>query len=120
MPFRPTTDPIALDEIAQFEAPRIAVDAINPARIVREAAEDGVERPHIEMNTLGASTGRVRLSCRAEMALRLLCAWVELAGNTPTGERSTELLAEVRLAATAAWAGYEQAINPRRFGASES
>jgi len=120
MVFSPAPDVAVLAEVVQIVVPVVAVEAIDVREIVREATEDGVERPRVEMSTVRAGAGRVRLTLRCEMALRLLCGWIEVAARTPTDERGARVLHAVRLAAAEVYAAYDDVRNPRTITLAES
>jgi len=120
MVFSPPPDVAVLAEIVQFVVPIAAIDAIDVRAIVREATEDGVDRPRIELNTMRAGAGKIRATCRCEMALRLLCAWIEVAARTPTDERGARTLHAVRAAAAEIYAAYDDVRNPRKIALAES
>jgi len=96
------------------------IDAIDVRAILREAAEDGVDRPRIELNTMRAGAGKIRATCRCEMALRLLCAWIEVAARTPTNERGARTLHAARTAAAEIYAAYDDVRNPRQMALAKS
>jgi hypothetical protein len=101
----------ALAEMTQFVAPRLAVSAIDVLAIVGEALEDGVDRPDqplLELEPLGRRAGdSVRVTCRVEMALRLLCAWVDAIRQTPI--HSAARLAALRRGVVAIYEAYDDA-----------
>ena len=101
----PTKD-ATLAEVTQFVAPRLAVSAIDVRAIVDEAIEDGVERPLVDLNPLGRRAGdSVRVTCGVEMALRLLCVWMEAIRQTPI--QSATRLAALRHAVVAIYDVYD-------------
>jgi len=101
-----TTKDAALAEVTQFVAPRLAVSAIDVRAIVDEAIEDGVERPLLDLNPLGRRAGdSVRVTCGVEMALRLLCVWMEAIRQTPI--QSATRLAALRHAVVAIYDVYD-------------
>ena len=104
MRFPLSLDPAILAEMARFTVPVAAMDAIDFRAVVRDARADGLERPSIEFTT-GAASGQVLVSCRFEIALRLLCAWTELA-EQDSDPRNAEQLASVRTASGAAFMAY--------------
>lgn len=104
-----TLDPSLLPNVVQFTVPAGAMDAIDFRAVVREASADGVERPRIEFTTASAAPGQVRVICRLEMALRLLCAWTALADQPAGDVRNSERIALVRLASGAAFMAYVRA-----------
>jgi hypothetical protein len=89
--------------------PRLAVEVIDVRTVVREATEDGVERPLIQLDALGRAGDWVRATCRIEMSLRLLCAWVELAAHTPTDAQHAEMLSALRRASAAVHGAFDEA-----------
>src|SRR5262245_5130043 len=95
--------------MVQFTVPAGAMDAIDFRAVVHEAREDGVERPRIEFTTVSAAPGQVRVICRLEMALRLLCAWSVFADQPVADIRNAERLTSVRLASGAAFMAYVRA-----------
>jgi hypothetical protein len=53
--------------VAQFVVPRIAADALDLTRIVRDARDAGMVAPNIEMNTRHAGANKIRVTCRTLM-----------------------------------------------------
>ena len=93
-----------------FLAPRRAINAIDVEAIVREATMDGVARPQVHLNPCATSAGWTRVTCSAEMTLRLVNAWRETVGRTMLdGEEGEERLAAIRRAAIAAYRAFEDA-----------
>jgi hypothetical protein len=107
MPNTLSTEAAALVEVLQFVAPRLAVNVIDVSAIVGEAIEDGVERPLFEIDPLERTGDSVRVTCRVEMALRLLCVWMEAIRQTPI--HSAKRLAVLRRAAVAIYEAYDDA-----------
>jgi len=85
-------DAPGLYEIAQFVVPRIAADALDGARIRREAIASGIVAPRVEMNVRKAGAGKVRLTCRTVMALRLIaeCGRYTAEGSQPNALKCFE------------------------------
>jgi hypothetical protein len=106
---RPPPDSPILYETSQFVVPRAAGEAIDVAQLVREAADAGVLRPRLEMNTRNAGGGNVRITCRVIMAVRLTEKWTELAVAAPRTEEGARLAAECTLAVAAAFKACEDA-----------
>src|SRR5215469_2722217 len=102
MPFSRATDDAVRRKPIEFIAPRSAIDAIDVAAVVRQATEDGVVRPQIEVSSFASHVGWTRVTCRIEMTLRLVAAWREAAGKTAIDAQSEERLAAMRRAAVAA------------------
>jgi hypothetical protein len=105
--------------VTQFRVPRIAADALDLQRITHEMRDAGMVAPNIEMNVRHAGAGRVRVTCRALVALRLIAEWRhigERAPHTDDGARLREAAALARLSATV---GCCKAWNPRRLSAGE-
>jgi hypothetical protein len=98
-----TTKPI------QFIVPQRAVDAIDIGALVREATEDGVARPLIDVIPFGTHAGWVRVTCAAEMTIRLLNAWRDVVGRTALDAFGEERLAALRRAAVSAYRAYDLA-----------
>jgi hypothetical protein len=107
-----------LYETAQFVVPRAAGDAIDVAQLVRQAADAGVIRPRLEMNTKNAGGGRVRITCRVIMALRLTEKWTEIGVSAPRTEQGTRLAAECAIAVVAAFKACEDAQARHEAGAT--
>jgi hypothetical protein len=107
MPHTLAMQAAALAEMTQFVAPRLAVNVIDICSIVGQAVEDGVERPLLELDPLGRSGDSIRVTCRVEMALRLLCAWMEAIRQTPI--RSATRIAALRSAVVAIYEAYDDA-----------
>ena len=105
MQFPLTLDASILADVARFTVPVAAMDAIDFRAVVRDARLDGLERPSIEFATVSPSSGQVLVTCRFEIALRLLCAWTELVEHD-SDLRTAEQLASVRTAAGAAFIAY--------------
>jgi hypothetical protein len=100
-------DLAALTEPIQFIAPQSAVDAIDVASVVRQAADDGVTQARIDVSPFGTHAGWVQVRCPAEMALRLVSAWRDVAGKTMVDAFGEERLAVLRIAAVAAYRAFE-------------
>lgn len=118
----PPDSPI-LYETAQFVVPRAAGNAIDVAQLVREAADAGVLRPRLEMNTKNAGGGNVRITCRVIMALRLTEKWTEIAVAAPRTEEGVRLAAECAIAVAATFKACDEAkaryeAGPTRPGGS--
>ena len=109
MTFPLPLDASVLPNMVQFTVPAGAMDAIDFRAVVHEAREDGVERPRIEFTTVSAAPGQVRVICRLEMALRLLCAWTVFAEQPAPDVRNAERLTSVRLASGAVFMAYVRA-----------
>jgi hypothetical protein len=109
MPFARATDHSVWREPVQFIAPRSAIDAIDVGAVVREATEDGVARPQIDVSPFASHVGWTRVTCRVEMTLRLVSAWREAAGKTMIDAQGEERLASMRRAAIAAYRAYDDA-----------
>jgi len=107
MPFARTTDTAVPAEPVRFIAPQRAIDAIDVGSIIREATEDGVARPQIDVSPFGSHVGWARVTCPVEMTLRLVNAWREAAGRTTIDENGEERLAALRRAAVAAYRAYD-------------
>lgn len=103
-----------LGETAVFFAPTAALEAIDVDAIMHLADEDGVVHSRILLGSVGPDTSRMQVTCRVEMGLRLLCAWIEASMNEATLEE--RLLATLQSAATAARAAYDQACRTRQLG----
>ena len=115
----PTNAP-ELYAVAQFVIPRVAADALDLSRIVREARSDGMVAPNIEMNTRRAGAGKIRVTCRTLMALRLVAEWKRVAANAPHTDHGAQLREGISLATTAATAGCCEAWSPRKLAMGES
>jgi hypothetical protein len=98
-----TTKPI------QFIVPQRAIDAIDIGALIREATEHGVARPLIDVIPFGTHVGWVRVTCTAEMTIRLLNAWRDTAGRTTLDAFGEEQLAALRRAAVSAYRAYDLA-----------
>jgi len=103
---RPTETPVAIDRI-EFIAPRSAFDVIDLGAVIREATADGVVAPRIDVSPFETHVGWTRVTCRAEMALRLVTAWKEAIGRSTIGAEWDEQLSALRHAALAAYRAYE-------------
>ncbi len=99
--------------VAQFVVPRIAADALDLSRIVQEARGGGMVAPNIEMNVRGAGAGKIRVTCRTLMVLRLVAEWKRIAARAPQNEYGAKLREGVLVANTAATAGCCNAWSPR-------
>ncbi len=105
----PPPDSPILYEAAQFVILRAAAAAIDVDQLLREAADAGVIRPRLEMNTKNAGGGNVRITCRVIMALRLTEKWTEIAIAAPRTEEGARLAAECALAVAAAFKACDEA-----------
>jgi len=115
---RQTETPVPTEPMS-FVAPQRAIDAIDVGAVVREATADGVVNPQIDVSPFGTHAGWVRVTCRAEMALRLVGVLREAAGQTMVDAAGEERLAALRHAAVAAYRAYEDlrgkpGVHPRR------
>ena len=119
MPVQLTTNPAVLGGDARFVAPLAALEAITIRTIVSEATEDGVDEPGIHLHAVEGDAGQAEVACRVEMALRLLCAWMEVAAHTPNDEGNAPLLRALRTAAVAVYAAYDAARDPERISVGE-
>jgi hypothetical protein len=99
--------------VVQFVVPRIAADALDPPRIVREAHDAGMVAPNIEMNVRGAGAGKIRMTCRTLMALRLVAEWRRIAATVPQTDYGVKLREGISVANVAATLGCCQAWSPR-------
>jgi hypothetical protein len=115
----PTNTP-ELYAVAQFVVPRIAVDALDLSRIVREARDGGMVAPNIEMNTRHAGAGKIRVTCRTLMALRLVAEWRRIATRAPQTDHGAQLREGIFVARTAASAACCEAWSPRKLSMGES
>jgi hypothetical protein len=106
--------------VAQFVVPRIAADALDMARIVREASDAGMVAPRIELNVRRAGAGKVRVTCRTLMALRLVAEWKGIAAHAPHTDDGARLREGITLASQAATAGCCAAWDPRGLSMGES
>ncbi len=106
--------------IAQFMVPRIAADALDLPRIVQEARDAGMVAPNIEMNVRGAGAGKIRVTCRTLMALRLVAEWKRIAASAPQNDSGAKLREGIALANEAASGGCYEAWNPRTLSMGES
>ena len=113
MPFS-SPDLGVLGETAVFFAPSAALEAIDVDAIMYRADEDGVVHSRILLGNTEPDTSRIQVTCRVEMGLRLLCAWIEASGNESTLDVS--LLETLRSAAAAAQAAYDEACRIREMG----
>ena len=107
MPLSRAVDKPLPPQPIQFIAPRSAIDAIDVVAIIREATEDGVPRPDIDVRPFGTHAGWTRVTCPVEMTLRLLNAWREAVGRTRVDAEAEERLGAMRQAAVAAYRAYE-------------
>jgi hypothetical protein len=107
----PPLDPKVLAAATQFTAPLLAADAIDIRAIVRDAQNDGVENSRIEIGIVGFGGGSIVVKCSVEMALRLLCAWTDVADRAPFYARDTALFSAVTSAGGAAFGAYDRAQN---------
>lgn len=111
------TNPAILARETAVTAPLIAFGAIDVREIVRQATEDGVDEPAIDLRFVDGDQEQVGVTCTIEMALRLLCAWMEVATRTPTEDR--DLHVALKLAAVAVYAAYDAARDPERISLGE-
>ena len=114
------SDAPELYAVCQFVAPRVAADALDIPGIVREARDAGMVGPNIEMNVRGAGAGRVRVTCRTLIALRLVAEWKRVAVSAPQNEYGAKLregISEANVATTAACC---HAWSPRQLSAGET
>ena len=109
----PPLDPQVLTAAAEFTAPLLAADAIDIRAIAREAQNDGVENRRIEIGIVGFGGGAIVVRCSVEMALRLLCAWTDVADRAPFYARDTALFSAVTSARGAALGAYDRAQKDR-------
>lgn len=106
--------------VAQFVVPRIAADSLDLPRIVREARDGGMLAPNIEMNTRRAGAGKIRVTCRTLMALRLVAEWKRIAASAPQTEDGAKLRESVFLANRAASVACYDAWSPRQLMTGET
>jgi hypothetical protein len=106
--------------VAQFVVPRIAADALDLPRIVREARDAGMVAPNIEMNTRRAGAGKIRVTCRTLMALRLVAEWKRIAASAPQTDSGAKLRDGILVANTAASVACYDAWSPRELSMGES
>jgi hypothetical protein len=99
--------------VAQFVIPRIAADALDLRRIVREARDEGMVAPNIEMNVRGAGAGKIRVTCRTLIALRLVAEWKRIAATVPQTDYGARLREGISVANVAATLACCHAWNPR-------
>jgi hypothetical protein len=106
--------------VAQFTVPRIAADALDLPRIVREARDAGMVAPNIEMNTRHAGANKIRVTCRTLMALRLVAEWKRIAASAPQTDYGAKLRDGIVVANTAASVACCNAWNLRKLSMGES
>lgn len=115
----PTNAP-ELYTVAQFVVPRIAADALDLSRIVREARDSGMVAPNIEMNIRHAGPRKIRVTCRTLMALRLMAEWKRIAASAPQTDHGAQLRESIFLASAAATAACCKAWSPRKLSMGET
>jgi hypothetical protein len=106
--------------VAQFVVPRIAADALDLPRLVREARDAGMVAPNIEMNVRHAGAGKIRVTCRTLMALRLVAEWKRVAAGAPQTDYGAKLREAILVANTAASVACYSAWSPRNLSMGES
>jgi hypothetical protein len=105
--------------VAQFRVPKIAADALDLTRITQEMRDAGMVAPNIEMNLRGAGAGKVRVTCRTLVALRLIAEWKRIVRRAPHNDDAAKLREAVTLASHAATVGCCEAWRPRPLSSGE-
>jgi hypothetical protein len=111
----PLPEDSVLYEAAQFVVPRRAYEALDVRAIVDQARRDGFARASVEANLRGAGAGKIRLTCRVAIAVRLMDAWTQKAKNIDPA-RDQPLIDDCRLACLFAFGAIDAARKAHQLG----